>query len=244
MILEDVQKLQPGNIVTFYELDLTALDGDIQRFHNYDHSIIYWQGNEYHPWAIEASGFQRTGEQQQPNPSIAVGNIGEDAEGNKVTGVISALCLAFDDLVGAKLTRKRTFAKYLDAENFADGNPNADPTEHFFDEVWIVSQKERETCEAVSFVLSSPLSMDGVQLPRRQVIANVCGWLTMDRDGFGGYRGAGCGYTGTNYFDKDGNPVSDPSDDKCGGRVSDCKKRFGENSPLSFGSFPSADRLN
>ncbi|MGI2931869.1 phage minor tail protein L [Vibrio fluvialis] len=244
MILEDVQKLVPGNLITLYELDMTELGGDIQRFHNYDHSIIYWQGSAYYPWAIESSGFERTGDTQQPNPSLSVGNIGEDGDGNKVTGVVTALCLAFDDLVGAKLIRHRTFAKYLDAENFGGVNPIADPDEHFPVETWIVSQKERETPEAVSFVLASPMSLDGVQLPRRQVIANVCGWLVMDSAGYGGYRGAGCGYTGTNYFDKDGNPVADPSLDKCGGRVSDCKKRFGENSPLSYGSFPSADRLS
>ena len=32
-----------------------------------------------------------------------------------------------DDLINAKVTRKQTFARYLDAVNFAEGNPEANP---------------------------------------------------------------------------------------------------------------------
>ena len=171
-----------------------------------------------------------------------MGNIGLDTEGNRITGVVTALCLALDDLVGAKLIRRRTFKKYLDVVNFPDGNPSANPNEHLPDEVWLVSQKKSETPETVTFVLNSPLQFDGAQLPSRDVIAGFCGWLTMAAPE-GGYRGAYCGYTGAAMFDKDGNPVSDPSLDRCGGRVSDCKLRFGANSPLSYGGFVSADRI-
>lgn len=242
MILEDVQKLVPGNLVTLYEIDCTAIGGDIERYHNHNDGVITWQGNEYHPWAIEAQNFERTGEGQQPNPTVTVSNIGVDDEGEPITGVVTALCLALDDLRGATLIRRRTFAKYLDAVNFDGGNPTADYNEHLPDERWIISQKQTETAEAVTFVLSSPLQFDGVQLPSRQVLAGLCGWLVMAAPE-GGYRGGFCQYSGSAMFDKDGNPVADPSLDKCGGRVSDCKKRFGEWQPISFGGFPSADRI-
>lgn len=242
MILEDVQKLVPGNLVTLYEIDCTGIGGDIERYHNHNDGEIVWQGNVYYPWAIEAKDFERTGDGQQPNPTITVSNIGTDDEGEPITGVVTALCLALDDLRGATLIRRRTFAKYLDAVNFPDGNPGANPNEHLPDERWIISQKQAETPELVTFVLSSPLQFDGVQLPRRQVMAGMCSWLTMAGPE-GGYRGAWCGYTGSAMFDRDGNPVTDPSQDKCGGRVSDCKKRFGAWQPLGFGGFPSADRV-
>ena len=242
MILADVQKLAPGNLVTMWELDCAALGGDVERFHNHNDGVITWQGKEYLPWAIEGREFERTGEGQQPQPTLAVGNIGRDADGQPITGVVSALCLALDDLKGATLIRRRTFAKYLDAINFADGNPSASPIEHLPDERWIISQKSVETPDVVEFVLASPLQFDGVQLPSRQVIANICGWLTKAGPE-GGYRGAWCGYTGTAMFDKNGAAVSDPALDKCGGLLSDCKKRFGEWQPLSFGGFSSADRV-
>lgn len=242
MILADVQKLVPGNLVTLYELDTTALGGVVERYHNHNDGNIVWQGETYIPWPITAAGFARTGEGQQPMPTLSVGNIGMDNEGNRITGVVSALCLALDDLLGATLTRKRTLAKYLDAVNFPGGNPGADPNEHLPDEKWIISQKQSETPDAVTFVLSSPMQFDGVQLPRRQIIANMCHWLLMDPPE-GGYRGAYCGYTGSAMYTADGDPTNDPALDRCGGRVSDCKLRFGEFQPLSIGAFPSSNRI-
>ncbi len=242
MILADVQTLTPGNLVTLYELDCTAIGGLVERYHNHNDGVITWQGNEYYPWTIEAKDFERTGEGQQPLPELSVGNIGEDGEGNPITGVVSALCLALDDLLGATLIRRRTFVKYLDAVNFDDGNPTADPNEHLPDERWLVSQKRLETPEVVTFVLNSPLQFDGVQLPRRQIIANLCGWLTM-AGSEGGYRGSYCGYAGPLMFTKDGEVTLDPSMDRCGGRVSDCKLRFGQYGVLNYGGFASADRI-
>jgi len=243
MILADVQTLVPGNLVTLYEIDCTPIEGTIERYHNHNDGVIVWQGNSYYPWAIEAKEFERTGDGQQPNPTITVGNIGQDANGAPITGVVSALCLALDDLRGATLIRRRTFARYLDAVNFDGGNnTSADPTEHLPDERWIVSQKQSETPEAVTFVLSSPLQFDGTQLPARPIIANTCGWLIMAAPD-GGYRGALCGYTGSAMYDKDGNPVTDPSLDKCSGIPSACTLRFGQWQPLRFGGFASADRI-
>lgn len=239
MITADVQGLSPDGDIKLYELDATEIGGDVLRFHGYPQAgPIYWRGDEYAPWAIEAEGFERTGTGAQPAPVLRVGNIGQDAHGNPVPGVISALCLALDDLVGARLIRRRTLTKYLDATNFADGNPTADPTEEFPPEIWLIECKTQEDRETVEFELRSALDFEGEQLPARQIQANTCGWLSI-----GGYRGPYCGYTGAAMFDRDGNPVTDPVLDKCGGRVSDCKKRFGEWEPLNFGGFPAADQL-
>ncbi len=85
-----------------------------------------------------------------------------------------------------------TLARFLDAVNFPDGNPTADPSQHFADEMWFVEQKTTETHQYVEFELSSVLDLMGVQLPYRQIIKNSCPWK---------YRGTECGYTGP-YFDK------------------------------------------
>ncbi len=239
MITADIQGLQPGAKVDLFELDLSELGGDVMRFHGYAQAgPIWWQGNEYSPWAISSDGFARTGTGQQPTPTLRVGNIGTDAQGSQLPGVISALCIALDDLVGARVIRRRTLAEYLDARNFAEGNPSANPDEQLPEEIWVVECKSHEDKETVEFELTSALDFDGQQLPGRQIVANLCGWLAN-----GGYRGPYCGYTGAAMFDRDGNPVGDPVQDKCGGRVSDCKKRFGEWEPINFGGFPSADLL-
>ncbi len=242
----DIQKLESGAVVELFELDATAIGGPLQRFHGYDESgAIYWQGEEYSPWAIEASGFGRTSEGQQPQPTLNVGNIGIDEAGNPIPGIISSLCIAFDDLVGARIIRHQTLAKYLDAENFPDGNPDADPNEELPLEIWIVEQKSHEDNERVQFALSSPIDFSGRMLPNLQIIANVCPWLWK-----GGYRGPYCNYVGSAMFDENGNPVIDPTKDRCGGRISDCKKRFASEqgvsedaAVLNYGGFPSADRI-
>lgn len=239
MITADIQGLTPGDRVYLFELDATQIGGEHLRFHGYPQAgPIWWQGSEYGPWAIEAEGFARTGVGTQPAPILRVGNIGQDEQGNALPGVISALCLALGDMVGARVIRRSTLSKYLDAANFPGGNPTADPQEELPPEIWLIEAKTAEDKETVEFELRSALDFDGEQLPARQIQANICGWLSI-----GGYRGSYCAYTGSAMFDRDGNPVADPTQDKCGGRVSDCKKRFGEWQPINFGGFPGADAL-
>ena len=85
----------------------------------------------------------------------------------------------------------------------------------------------------MEFTLSSPMDLQGLMIPTRQ-LHSLCTWCIRNK-----YRtGDGCDYAGTNYFDKNNNPVSDPSLDECSGTLTACKLRFGENNELSFGGFP------
>lgn len=211
----DVQRLEPGSVVTLYILDAEAIGAETYRFHSHDAAAISFQGQQYDPWPLEASGFEMSGS-GNPSPKLRVGNVG---------GFITALCLQFDDLVGAKLTRKRTLAKYL------DGSPEADPDEEFPPEIWFIEQKTGENAEAIEFELASAMDFQGVQLPRRQIIANYCPWR---------YRSAECGYTGPPVADEFDIITTDAARDKCGKRLQSCKLRFGENSELPFGGFPAA----
>jgi lambda family phage minor tail protein L len=226
-INEDVQKLEPGPLIELFELDGTAAGfAEITRFHGMpDRNPIWWNGEEYSPWPIHAEGFDLSTD-QPPSPKLQVSNINMS---------MTALCLAYDDLVGAKLTRRRTFAKYIDAVNFPDGNPNADPTQEMPLEIWYIERKVAETPEIVEWQLASALDFNGVQLPRRKIIATRCMWISI-----GGYRGPYCGYTGPAVAMADDTPTASLALDRCGGRVSSCKLRFGENNPLPYGGFPAA----
>ncbi len=119
-----------------------------------------------------------------------------------------------------------------------EGNPTADPNEHFLDEIWFIERKVSETKEAVEFELTTAIDLNGEQLPGRQVIAGVCGWLIR-----GGYRGPYCGYNGPAVADANDVPTTDPARDQCGGRVNSCKLRFGADKPLPYGGFPAAGLL-
>jgi lambda family phage minor tail protein L len=222
-IRADIQSLAPTARVVLYVLDATAQGGAISRFHAGTNELgtsVIWQGQVYLPWPIQAEGFEWNAQGQPPRPKVAISNH---------NGLVSALLMEYADLVGAKLTRKATLAKYLDAANFAAGNPAADSTVFFPDEIYYVKRKMREA-EVVQWELGTLYDVQGVMLPLRPVIA-TCWWR---------YRGAECGYTGTAFYRATDEPTIDPPEDVCGKRLSSCKLRFGATAPLPFGGQPSA----
>ncbi len=132
---------------------------------------------------------------------------------------------------GAQLEQGSAATDYQPVGTTWSQNPTADPTAEFADDVFFIDRKVTETRDLVEFELAAVFDVAGVQLPRRQIIQNVCTWR---------YRGTECGYTGTNYFDATDQPVGSAGLDVCAKRLSSCEARFGTNSPLPFGSFPAA----
>lgn len=225
-ITSEIQKLAPSAIIELFELDATSLGDQVYYFHagtNELKGAVVWQTQEYVAYPIQISGFEFSGTGQLPRPKMTVSNV---------TGAITALVLAYQDLLGAKITRKRTMAKYLDAVNFTGGvNPDADPTAEFPDDIFFIEHKVNENKNFVEFELASSFDVQGVRLPRRQIIQNICPWK---------YRGAECGYTGTNYFDTNDQSVATLAEDVCGKRLTSCEIRFGQYSELPYGGFPAA----
>jgi lambda family phage minor tail protein L len=225
-IKSELQKLAPSAIIELFQLDLTIFGDQVYYFHAGTNGLrqpLIWQGQEYTPFPIQASGFELSTGGQLPRPTLVVSNV---------LGIVTALVLTYRDLLGAKVTRKRTMQKYLDAVNFDGGvNPTADPTAEFPDDVFFIEAKKNETPELIEFELSSSFDVQNVQLPKRQIIQNICPWR---------YRGPECGYTGTDYFNSNDQPVGTLQQDVCGKRLTSCKLRFGQFEELPYGGFPAA----
>lgn len=226
-ITSEIGKLAPSAVVELFVLDATAQGAeDIIRFHAGTNQLtgdIVWQGNAYNAFPIQVTGFEYSGNGQLPRPKVTVANI---------SGLITVLCRDTDDLLGAKVTRKRTMVKYLDAVNFTGGtNATADATAEFDDDVFYVDRKTTENRDIVEFELAASFDLQGVLLPRRQIVQNVCPWR---------YRGTECGYAGANKYTIDDLPTASASLDRCGKRLASCELRFGVNQPLPFGGFPAA----
>jgi len=220
------QELSPGAVIELFVLDLSRFSAPTVYMHAGTNEIggdVIWQGITYQRYPVAATGFEMKGQGPLPRPKLVVSNV---------TGIISALCRLYGDMVGAKVLRRRTLARYLDAANFAGGtNPDADPNAYFPDDLFFVNQKAREDPQTVEFELAVAFDVQGVQLPRRQIIRNSCPWK---------YRGDGCGYAGGPVADANDNPTSDPNRDVCGKRLTSCKMRFGAAGWLPFGAFPGA----
>ncbi len=209
----DIQKLEPGNQIRLFELDATRLGANIWRFHGHaQEGDIIWQGRVYSPIQITAKGFDIRGDGRPATPTLQVVN-----ELDGVPGAITALCLQFRDLAGAKVRVIETFRHFLDAANFPEGNPDASDQSKV--NLWYIEQKTEETRAAVVFSLSSPTDMEGQQLPSQQ-ITKLCRWACR-----GGYRGEACAYVGGAMFTKKNEPTDNPALDRCGGWWSSCKLR-------------------
>lgn len=227
-IRQDIQSYAPGSIVELFELDATSIGGDVTRFHNGQNALsqpVVWQGSTYNPFPIEATGFEYNGKGQLPRPTLRIANV---------TGLLGALVRSYNDLLGAKVTRRRTLVKYLDAVNFPGGvNPTADPTASMPDDVYYIDRKATENKVLIEFELAASFDVAGVQIPLRTVQQGTCTWSYRVND-----ISSGCRWTGTTYYDANDNPVGSAALDVCGKRLSSCKARFGATNPLPFGGFP------
>ena len=228
-IYADLSTLAPDAIIELFELHYdSTLHGstDILRWHAGSNADvtgnIIWNSNDYARLPVQAEGFEYTNGGTLPRPTLSVANL---------DGAITALLLGVNlttpgnDLTGAKVKRIRTLKKFLDGESAAD------PYATFPIEEWFIDRKATESRDVVSFELASKFDLSNKELPNRQVVANICQWQ---------YRSSECSYTGSNYFDVNNNSVGTLAQDACGKRLSSCKKRFGENGELPFGSFPGA----
>jgi lambda family phage minor tail protein L len=211
-----LQEVAPGAIIELFELQLnTAQHGtdDLYRFHAgtslNNNGSVYWNAYEYTPLPLEADGFEYSGNGQLPRPKIRVSNI---------LSTITALLLTLPDgLEGARVTRIRTLARYIDAVNFPGGvSPySPDPTAEFPREIYTIDRKTVENRAVVEFELAAAFDLAGISAPKRKCIANICQWV---------YKSTECGY-----------PGALPT---CLKTLTDCKAHFGATAELPFGSFP------
>jgi len=244
-MITDIQQLEPGSEIILFEIDGSDYGADVLRFHG--HAIthtavelaaagvdvdqmpaksIWWQGNEYTAWPVQVDGIGANSDGTAMRPKFSAGNV---------NGRITALCLAFEDLLEFKMTLHHTLGRYLDAQNFPQGNSDADPTQEAI-EIWYIDQKTNEDGESVSWELASPGDVGNESIGRQ--MTTLCHWCMT-----GGYRGADCGYTGANR-DKDGNLTDDPELDVCDATLArGCEPRFGVGNELPFGGYPAVSLI-
>jgi lambda family phage minor tail protein L len=175
----------------------TCNPGDLIRFHsgtNGYYGNVIWKGNQYQAYPIAVEGFESKNEGTYARPSMAVANV---------TGLLTGINHDFDDMLGVVITRRQVPVKYLDAVNFPNGNPDADPTQEAVSR-YVVEEMTEETFEQVTYTLATPIDCDNAIIPARTILADVCQWQ---------YRGVGCGYDGPPVADERDNPTTDPAKD-------------------------------
>lgn len=240
--VSNLQAVNPTAIIELFELELNSVMHGIDityRFHNgssqNENRKIIWAGNTYLRYPVEADGFEYNGAGQLPRPNITISNA--------LTLISAAILTTPEGLEGAKLTRIRTLARFIDIGNFEpiqnllvaqDGDNlqlqqnddilasseiihpygNPDPTQELPREVYFLDRKVVENREIVSYECAAAFDLAGVRAPKRQALSNLCQWV---------YKSAECGYAGAL-----------PT---CSKTLADCTGHFG-GAQLPFGGFP------
>jgi len=194
--VSELQKSNPSNIIELFQLELiTAIHGSNTKYywHNgvseNENLDIVFDSIQYIKMPIDAFGFEFTSK-QLPRPKLQISNI---------LGTFTTLMLTLPQgLEGAKVTRLRTLERYIDNTNFDPGhflledgidnvmlqeddsvikleeieNPHGTPDASalFPKEIYYIDRKTIENRQVVEFELSANFDLDGVRLPKRQVL--------------------------------------------------------------------------
>lgn len=228
-MLVALAELEQDCLIDLWEVDLRRMGGELLRFcnvQNEKNQDIVWKGQTYTSYPIQAEGFELSGNGTANRPKLSVSNV---------LGLVTGLAEQYNQLVGTVVTRRQTYAQFLDAANFqAARNPKADPTQEIVSK-FVIEQLSSLNAETATFTLAAPTEADGAIIPARVMLASVCVWQ---------YRGDGCGYGGAPVADRFDMPTSDPTKDECSMTLQGCKARFGATAVLPFGGFPSCDKVS
>ena len=205
----EIFSLTPSTLLTLWEIDVSVNMDElglkpanydyIFRFHNSVKLIntsIFWRDKEYYPIPIQAEGFEYTakGSPQAPKLRLAINEeITSDDPRSLALSLLKDRLKQLNDLAGAKVTRRRVFAKYIDGDNFLSTAPSElaetgfapDHNMQFDPDIYYVDRKSLENKSVIEFELGSVIDVEGVRLPGRLVNSKRCPFQ---------YRGCGCLY--------------------------------------------------
>lgn len=233
-----VQSPSLDELVTLFDIDATAITGEIYRVTPMAYgnpatgeasAAVVWRGYTYSPIPLQSDGWEMNGKGTLPSPTLKVSNI---------SLAFSSLNLTYGDLLGAIVTRHRTWKRYL------DGQADADPNVEMPPDVYKINRKSAQNKLFVEWELAPGMDQEGRLIPGRPVLQGACTHIYRRWDATAGafdYSKATCPYVGASYFDFNGNAVAAPAQDLCSKRITTgCKKRF---SVLPTRAFPGVARI-
>lgn len=213
--------------VRLYELDATRFGAGVHYFSPQTNELgagVTWQGQVYAPLPFEVTGFEQTSTGSFPRPRARVSNA---------LGTLGGLLREKDALRGALVIVHATYARFLDAVNFANGNPDADPLAESPLEVWGIDRTIGRDRWHIEWELANPFDVMGVLVPARTIHDDYCPWV---------YRSSDCGYTGGPVAKRDDSPTALAEEDDCSKGLNGCRKRFG-NGLIPGGMYPGVGKV-
>lgn len=147
---------------------------------------IVFDGNTYVAFPILMSGIESKSDGAMARPTLTIANVesilksnsdfktqmditsGTEVWNTEVNGEpVSSSTFKIDDLVGSRVTRRKTFEKYTGSATVYE----------FPRETYIIDRVSTKNQIFIELELSSPADMSGIQLPSRVVVGKYCPWL-------------------------------------------------------------------
>jgi len=175
LIVKDLQKQDPGSeLIELFELELDT--STTVYFHSgveEDLSTVQFREEggtirTYTAIPLQAQGFKNDPSGTSARPTISFANASNIFK-NSITD--------YENLLGAKLIRRTTLKKYLVGES-----GDSTPPVQFPKQVFIFDRISAHTKTVISFECATPYDLQGITLPKRQVIANACPWIYQGAD--------------------------------------------------------------
>lgn len=191
LIVSDSQDLEIASpLIELFEMTIGTGSNNVLYFHaakdldaataNKD---IIFDGNTYTTLPIELDDIEKKTGGAMNRPTLTIANVEsilktgsafktqmEDGtwDGTVDDELVSASGFTLDDLIGQRLTRRRTLEKYTGSGVTAV---------EFDTETFIIDRVASKNPIFVSLELASPADIGGIRVPNRQVIGKYCPWV-------------------------------------------------------------------
>ena len=147
---------------------------------------IVFDGNTYYGFPIIMDGLEIANDGAMGRPNLTIANVesllltgstfqnafsSTAAEGGAKPGISN---FKLNNLIGKRLTRRRTLEKYLNIDPATSATKAAI---EFPKSIHIIDRIANKTNIMVNIELSVPFDLAGVRVPRREVVGKYCSWI-------------------------------------------------------------------
>jgi lambda family phage minor tail protein L len=188
-IIDTVQLQEVGDsLVDLYEIQIRGeADKTIYLYNELEGGTnsVYFNAKEgpsytvreYIAFPLELTGIEYNSDGAAARPTLAMANVlslvtALALEDSQIGEALDAIAITKNqDLLGSKVTRRRTLAKYLSSPTGGGTVPIEFPSQTF-----ILDRVSSENNIFVQFEVASPFDLEGVVLPSRVVVGKYCPW--------------------------------------------------------------------
>ena len=203
MILDINKQRLEDDLIELYQVEIGS---GFVYFTTYDSNLVFrdfdspYTERTYVSLPINFSGFEHKADGAYARPTITFANVLQTFENSIGSN---------EDLIGKKVTRRRTLLSYTGTGG--SGEPTELPKQTF-----IIDRIQGSNPQSVSFELVTPFDVAGVKVPGRYVIPNACSWRYQGASADYGVGVGGCTWNDDNrgftfYLDINNNLLIDSS---------------------------------